>query len=138
MVQSITPRPGLPAPTASDTADPMNGREWDTGNIDLQYACTFPLLAPKDCRDPKFQGACDCVLANGPRPPLCDPGAPTTQIRGKAYPGVRELQVVRGLGTQGVVASLCPRSIEVTNPNFGYRPAIGSLIARARLNLSQR
>ena len=42
-------------------------------------------------------------------PPLCDTTTPTTQVRGKAYPTIRELRVANGLGDQGVVASICPK-----------------------------
>jgi len=115
MIESILPRPGLPPPTASDTADPENGREWNTlessAAIDLQFACVFDLLQPKDCTSPEFQGACDCIgnATNADGPPLCDPVTRTLQTRGKAYPTIRELRVAHGLANQGVVASICPR-----------------------------
>jgi hypothetical protein len=113
MIESIAPRTGLPPPTSSNTADPINGREWNTlesnAGVDLQYACTFDLLAPKDCTDTTI--ACDCtgVATNADGPPLCDTTVPTMQVRGKAYPTIRELRVAKGLGNQGVVASICPR-----------------------------
>jgi hypothetical protein len=115
MIESVLPRPGLPPPTASDTADPENGREWNTLEstqaIDLQFACVFDLLAPKDCNDPAYLGSCDCTgnSTNADGPPLCDPVTRTTQTRGKAYPTIRELRVAEGLANQGVVASICPR-----------------------------
>ncbi len=116
MIESILPRPGLPPPSSSDTADPENGREWNTlesnAAIDLQYACIFDLLKPKDCTDQTLLGACDCsgnaTAQDGP--PLCDPNNRNMQIRGKAYPTIRELRVAMGLGDQGVVASICPRN----------------------------
>jgi len=115
MIESITPRPSLPPPTASDTADPESGREWNTlhsnAGIDLQFACVFDLLQPKDCLDPANASACDCTgaatAADGP--PLCDPNNRNVQIRGKAYPTIRELRVAEGVKNQGVVASICPR-----------------------------
>ncbi len=115
MVESITPRPSLPPPTASDTADPESGREWNTlhsnAGIDLQFACVFDLLQPKDCTLAENAGACDCSgLATSPDgPPLCDPNNRNIQTRGKAYPTIRELRVAKGLANQGVVASICPR-----------------------------
>ena len=130
MVQSQSPRPGLPPPTASDTADPYNGREWDTGTIDLQYACTFPLPAPKDCTDKKFSGACDCASGTPPLPPLCDATTRTIQVRGKAYPGIRPLTLVRDMGDRGIAASICPRQNDTNNPDYGYRPAVRQLVAR--------
>jgi hypothetical protein len=115
MIESIAPRPGLPGPTSPNNADPINGREWNTlesnAGVDLQYACVFDLPAPKDCNAPENQATCDCTgpatAADGP--PLCDPNVPTTQVRGKAYPTIRELRVAKGLENQGVVASICPR-----------------------------
>jgi hypothetical protein len=118
MIESIAPRAGLEAPgTTYDLgSDPIHGREWNTltsnAVIDLQYACTFPLSQPTDCTAPTNVGACDCsstasTAADGP--PLCDPNDRTSQIRGKAYPAIRELRVANGLGNQGVVASICPR-----------------------------
>jgi hypothetical protein len=116
MIESVEPRAGLPPPTSSDTADPENGREWNTlespAAIDLQYACVFSLLQPKDCTLAANASACDCLgLATKPDgPPLCDPNNRNIQIRGKAYPTIRELRVAKGLDRQGVVASICPRT----------------------------
>lgn len=106
MVQSTKPRPGLPAPTAvrgDNGTDPESGREYDTGDDDLQYACTFALAAPRTClqSDP----SCDC--AGSKNPPLC--GATSgQQLRGKAYPTIRELRVAQALGERGVIGSICP------------------------------
>ncbi len=142
MVPSITPRAGLADPSQGDTADPMHGREWITGGYDLQYACTFPLAQPKDCTDKRFAGACDCTSGSGPLPPLCAPNPsdgnrPTLQVRGKAYPGTRHLTVAKDLGTQGVVASLCPRSLDPGRLDYGYRPAVRALVDRLRRNLTK-
>jgi hypothetical protein len=118
MIESIVPRPGLGAPGSSYSlgSDPINGREWNTltsnAAIDLQYACVFDLVQPKDCTLAENAGACDCTLAAASQsdgPPLCDPNVRTTQVRGKAYPTIRELRVAEGLQSQGVVASICPR-----------------------------
>jgi hypothetical protein len=52
MIQSATPRPGLPPPSATRGdlgTDPIHGREWDTAANDLQYACTFTLPTPRNC-----------------------------------------------------------------------------------------
>ncbi len=136
MVESIAPRPGLPAPDAPDLSDPIHGREWDTKKGDLQYACTFTLPAPKDCTQGTVALACDC--ARGKATPLCDPQNPNIQIRGKAYPPVRELAVTRALKEQGIVASLCPiHSTPATadDPLYGYRPAMKTIIDRLKLGL---
>jgi hypothetical protein len=126
MLPAQAPRSGLSDPSAGDTADAMNGREWDTGLIDLQYACTFALTTPKDCTNKAYAGACDCASGTPPLPPLC--GTPkTTQVRGKAYPGVRQLELARELGSRAVVASICPTDANPTSPTYGYRAAIKAL-----------
>lgn len=135
MIESISPRPGLPPPTASNTADPVHGREWKTSlvngqGLDLEYACTFDLPKAKDCTAPENTGACDCLgTATGPEgSPLCNG---TTQVRGKAYPTVRELRVAKGLGDQGVVGSLCARNVsDKTAADYGYRPAVNAIVDR--------
>ena len=106
MVQSTVPRPGLAAPSATrgdNGTDPVNGREWDTAANDLQYACTFALPTPRTCTP--AESSCDCADPNR-NPPLC--GAPLgQQVRGKAYPSIRELRVAAELGDRGVAGSIC-------------------------------
>jgi hypothetical protein len=61
------------------------------------------------------------------------------QTRGKAYPGIRQLQVLKGLGEQGVVGSICPaNTTNMAAADFGYRPLIASLIGRLRTPLRGR
>jgi hypothetical protein len=148
MLESIVPRPGLPPPSSAPDADPINGHEWDPSqvappNADLQYACTFPLPATKTCTEGID---CDCFVPPGGNAaaaanPLCQNGGmySNVQTRAKAYPGIRELQVLEGLGDQAIVASICPAN--VTNMNaadYGYRPAVGALINRLRSPLRTR
>jgi len=132
MVQSRVPRPGLPAPTAERGAngpDPIHGREWDTAERDLQYACTFALRSPRTC--PRADNSCDCDNPNS-NPPLCGT-APRVQTRAKAYPTVRELMVARALGEQGVIASLCANlNIPSTDDRYGYNPAVISIVDRLK------
>jgi hypothetical protein len=147
MRESTAPRQNLQAPgsTYNLGTDPDNGREWNTltstAAIDLQYACTFTLPTPKDCTLPANQGACDCTgtaasAADGP--PLCSTSTRTTQIKGKAYPTIRELRVAKGLGPQAVVASLCAKDVTsaVTSPTFGYNPAMQAIVNRLKNALS--
>ena len=128
-------------PSAGDTADPYNGREWDTTlsplGLDLQYACTFALPTTKECSLPENNNACDCVktAVNPGGPPLCAAGASgkSLQVRGKAYPTIRELRVARGLGAQAIVGSLCPKEPKNTaSPDYGYRPAVRAIIDRLK------
>jgi hypothetical protein len=142
------------APTASD---PVNGREWVTDQeatagthvlrVDRQYACTFPLPAPRDCTVRQNANACDCPstptgLLPQQLPPVCNPSNPTQQIGAKAYPTVRELLLARLLGRQAIVSSLCP--IHVTDqrggndPLYGYRPAVTALLDRMGNALGSR
>jgi hypothetical protein len=99
------------------------------------YACIFPLPTPKDCTT--VPGGCDCKSGAGATAssPLCQ--APNgaygeLQYSAKAYPGVRHLEVLRDLGEQGVVASICPKVIDPGSPSSGYNPAIDALVLRLR------
>ncbi|WP_437540891.1 hypothetical protein WME97_25630 [Sorangium sp. So ce367] len=161
MVESMKPRSGT-NPITGDTIVPpqetgwnaINGREYtipaeSTG--DLQYACIFdlPRDAVKSC-DGQAQ-SCDCRAVGGQPTdnPLCEPEAgndqedpgprSTTQIKVKAYPSLRELQLIRELGPQGIVGSVCPRQLTDANAaDFGYRPAIGAVIERLKTGLDSR
>ena len=65
--------------------------------------------------------------------PLCQQGGTygTTQYGAKGYPGTRHLAVLKGLGDQAIVASICPANLTDASKNdYGYRPAIGSIISR--------
>lgn len=135
MIQSTAPRPGLAAPNAASDADPVHGRERVTGNADLQFACTFALETPRDCA--VDDASCDCagdvVTDVGT---ICDPLHPRTQLRAKAYPGIRPLQLARLLGDNATSSSICPTPevSETMVPTFDYEPAmvdLGNRMARA-------
>lgn len=137
MIASTDPRPGLPPPTAADDADPISGREWTTGGTDLQFACTFPLFevgpdgrsAPAAHPCLKDDSTCDCNGAH--TPPLCAKSDARSQVRGKAYPARRELQVARDLGDHGIAASLCPKQLSAPDADdYGYRPAVRAITDR--------
>jgi len=112
---------------------------------DLAYACTFPLATARDCTATANQDACDC--ASIPPPPsvtgweLCDPNDATKQVRAKAYPTIRELDLARLLGQQGVISSLCPIPGHETpqggpnDPLYGYRPAMAAIVQRLAQSL---
>jgi hypothetical protein len=139
MIESIKPR-SIPCGTSSsDTCDPIHGREWDTSTskvgIDWQYACTFPLPTPKDCTKTPYSASCDCgVPYTGP---LCDKNPNdnnnlTLQVRGKAYPTIRELRVAKALGPRGIVGSVCVRTLDKNSPDYGYRPFVRNLLERIK------
>ncbi len=146
MIESIDPRSGVHpitgealAPPGSGWQNTINGSEYSTpARNDLQYACIFPLAPlsePRDCS--ATPGSCDCNHPDNDKP-LCDPnpadgGQPTLQTGAKAYPGVRELQLLRDAGAQGIVGSICPRQLDsAAAPDFGYRPAIGAIVERLK------
>jgi hypothetical protein len=147
MIESSSPRSGnhpflaqatIAQPdTASPLADVISGHEQAPSKAgDLEYACIFELETPAPCTS----STCDCANDAGVtgKRPLCQPpggGAfGTTQYFAKAYPGLRELQVLRGIGDQAIVASICPKVPRSANPdsdaNFGYNPAMDALADR--------
>jgi hypothetical protein len=144
MEESIQPRGNGTVPPASGPyADPINGHEWDPSmapspNADLQYACIFPLDAPRTCT--QILG-CSCFVPPGADPaathnPLCQNAAgqySNIQTRAAAYPGIRQLQVLQGLGEQAIVASICPSNMSNSNAtDFAYRPVVASLMNKIR------
>jgi hypothetical protein len=141
MIQSVAPREGLGGadrPRGDNGEDPAHGREWNTQKSDLQYACTFALSDEQVRTCAAGDPSCDCAPDSDParaqNPPLCNGN---DQVRAKAYPTVRELQVVRELGDQGIVSSLCPIQLKRPNePDYGYRPAVASIIDRLKNGLT--
>jgi hypothetical protein len=163
MVESIAARVGTNAiaqpPVATSLpnstnphANVINGHEYNIPNKDdLQYACTFPLNAPKTCT--ATNTACDCspdahtmlnTTVTAANSPLCQGGANiNTQTSAKAYPGTRELQVLKDLGKNAIVASICPKVVKATgeaasDPNYGYNPAVGAIIERLKEALNAK
>ncbi|HVJ89636.1 MAG TPA: hypothetical protein VM580_07510, partial [Labilithrix sp.] len=143
MIQSVEPRTGVGLTVGNDVrgdngSDPVHGREWNTAKGDLQYACTFrlPLKMERVCA--QADNSCDCIPNSGLAPPLCDSADPNRQVRAKAYPTIREFQVVRALGDQGIISSLCPITLEKVardNKNdktYGYRPAVAVIVDRLK------
>ncbi|WP_437902428.1 hypothetical protein WME95_27925 [Sorangium sp. So ce327] len=151
MIESMAPRSGVNPIIGAATVhpssvgwNPINGREYtvppgSTG--DLQYACIFPLAEERVC-DGAAQ-SCDCrPIAGVPSDnPLCkpegtndpaDPGARSSvQDHAKAYPGLRELQLIRSLGERGVAGSICPKQlVDTSSPDYGYRPIMNAVLDR--------
>jgi hypothetical protein len=126
----------VPSSSTNPNANQINGHETNiAGRDDLQYACIFPLPTPRDCTDPNDAG-CDCKMSNqNYNRPLCDPGT-TRQSRAKAYPGSRELAVLRDFGEKShnsIVASICPKSLADKNsPAYGYNPAVSAIVDRLK------
>ncbi len=151
LIHPITGKPLIdPAQTAqtdgtsSYTWNDINGHEWlNPDGDDLQYACIFPLAGTRDCSTQPPPTACDCDNPGTPpsdlgdQNPLCQQQSDSEygklQYRAKAYPGIRELQVLKGVGEQGIVASICPaQQTQTADKDYGYRPAIGAIIERLK------
>ena len=141
------PVPIVGADSKNPTANVINGHEQNIPDFDdLQYACTFPLQMPKTCEP--GNAACDCspdktgkldavVAANSPLCQNAQGVISATQTSAKAYPGTRELQVLKDLGDNAIVASICPKVTVATgdpasDPNYGYNPAVGAIIERLK------
>jgi hypothetical protein len=152
MVEQIEPRFGTNPLTGEATAPPsapsngnsVNGHERTINDAaDLQYACIFPIAEPRGCQG--NQTSCDCSeerIKVSPDNPLCEPnpddnGERTLQVRAKAYPGLRELGVLKGAKEQGIVASVCPKHLDLgengeASADYGYRPAVGAIVDRLK------
>jgi hypothetical protein len=160
MIESIgqrtigTPNPIVTAEviTAPGTWNNINGSEQvnednattKNKNNDLQYACIFPLGdygAEKDEAACEAAGAaCDCDDEGVTKQrPLCRAPGPdgrgtggleNAQYWGKAYPGLRVLQVLHGIRpSNAIVASICPK-VSVQGASYGYNPAVAAIIDR--------
>ncbi len=104
---------------------------------DIEYACVFPILAPIDCSVPG--ATCDCPPNSGVTDnPLCEPNpgngnSLTLQTKAKAYPGIKHLAIAKGMGSQGIAASICAKQVaDPTADDFGYRPAVKAIIDRLK------
>jgi hypothetical protein len=145
MIESVKPRPAGQNPVTGEPVLPpgtetnaINGHERTNNSDDLQYACIMPLMEDKECAG---KVGCDCsVVKEGAPNPLCAKDASgnqtTTQTHAKAYPGTRQLEVLKELGPQGIVASVCAAQVnDKSRADFGYRPAIGALIDQLKTAL---
>jgi hypothetical protein len=120
--------------------NPINGREQrvlPNERADLQFACIYPLAEPVPC-DMDNEGACDCNIDEvAKNSPLCEFEASYldgVQLYAKAYPGVRQLQVLQDIGYQGVTTSICPKDPGSAGlprgPGYGYQPNMDALMER--------
>jgi hypothetical protein len=81
-------------------ANPINGGEHDEALNELQSACIFPV---------------------GPAGP--------TQAYAKAQPSGRVLELVKQVGDNATLASVCPKLMDPTSVSFGYAPAVAALLS---------
>jgi hypothetical protein len=161
MLESVDPRTGagmaqghplLPgamigAPTSTSLTNPINGHELvaTANRDDLQYACIFQLPEPLPCTG-ENAASCACNADEYEQnSPVCTGGGLDTdgvQLYGKAYPGLRELEVLKGIGEAGVVGSICAKNVttESGDPaadrDYGYNPFARALLARMKSALA--
>ncbi len=122
MIESTAPRTGTSPATGESVSAPnsINGgdRQLALSDGDLEYVCTFALETPADGGD---CAACEGDVCDNP---IC---AGTTQIGAKAYPGARQLDIVRSLGDRGIAASICAPGATASEP--GGTPPVATATA---------
>jgi hypothetical protein len=141
MIESIAPRTGtnprtniaVAPPDAAFNASAINGHERVIpGQDDLQYACIYPRQAPKACAN----AACECDGTSIATNPICqtsDGSYGPVQQYARALPGIRELQVIRGLGDRAVASSVCaPTTVGTQEPTFGYKATVDATLRALR------
>ena len=136
MIESVNKRTGKNPITGDDleaARNEINRNEWDiTDKGDLQYSCIFELPELPPCTN---EAECDCAdskkVAGGN--PLCN--GEKVQARAKAYPGRRQLAVLKGVQDQAIVASVCPSQLiddKAGRRDYGYRAAVRAIIDRLK------
>lgn len=141
MIASIGPRSGQNPVTGAPLAppgggfyeNPINGHERDVPlGDDLQYTCIYRRPSPAPC----MGTICFCNSVDIPTNPLCqapDGTYSNTEWSSRALPGTRPLQMLRDLGGQAVVASICADVVDdPSKPTFGYKPAVDALLHAVR------
>lgn len=137
MVEQPDPRSGtdpitgiaIAPPDSTSLVSPINGHEYFTSpdRNELQYSCIMPIPTPRDCgtTTPYCDCRADMISQNKP---LCDG---TIQTYVGAFPGLRHLAVIDGLGNQGVLGSICSRNVtDDTRLDYAYRPVVGAIVER--------
>ena len=124
----------------------INGSEASIANRDdLQYACIFDIEPDVECT-PANQDGCDCNASEQAynRPTCQYAGSQDgVQTHAKAYPSIRQLQVLKGFGENAIVASVCPKNTQALvsptqDPNYGYNPAMVAMVDRFKEALAPR
>jgi hypothetical protein len=123
----------LASSSSSTRVNVINGHESNIAdNVELQYACIFALPVIKDCA--AGAAACDCKTTDAMYNRAVCNG--TSQTHAKAYPGIRELRVLKAFGDltgNAVPASICPKTLtDTANPSYGYSPAVNALVDAIR------
>ncbi|HVY47080.1 MAG TPA: hypothetical protein VHB21_14430 [Minicystis sp.] len=143
MVPSVTPRTGtnpatgeaLAPPDAGYGANAINGHERTIATMDdLEPTCIYARPSPKDCTD--SQANCACVGTDIDTNPECqapDGSYGPLQYAHRALPGIRQLEVVKGLGPRGVAGSICAAvTADTASPIYGYKPTVDGVLRALR------
>ncbi len=125
-------------------------KDCDDINCNVDPACTGD-TCETDPLCVKLSNGCACREEDKPEEtqnPLCQQsmgqGAFTsTQYFAKAYPGTRQLQVLKGyadasITKNSIVASVCPKNLNAadkTAAQYGYNPAVQALVDRLKEKL---
>jgi hypothetical protein len=122
--------------TATRRENPINGHESLSGT-EPQFACTFPKTPTTCVGDASSGPPCDCYESEAAQNrSLCEGNV---QTHAKAFPGTRQLEVLRGVGMRtknAIVASICPKVTQAADPSadpdYGYNPAVTAVIERLK------
>ncbi|MBL8740320.1 MAG: hypothetical protein JNK04_04470, partial [Myxococcales bacterium] len=143
MRESTDQRSGTSAllDAAPDSTNVINGHDYTpvAQPSSLQFSCIFPLPVPLETTDPDADDCNRCDPADAAFDPACDNPLCNggQQINAKSVPSLRELSLLAGLGEQAVFASICAETTtgDSTAPNFGYNPAVNTIIERLQEKL---
>jgi hypothetical protein len=135
----VDPVTGDPRPRdCSNSAHTANGAQVDFFNWEACDCSTTGLLGTDPTAIPAVCGQCPGTGAN-----TCSQGGTDYNLQyfAKAYPTIREIELVHLMGSQGILSSLCPihssyKNGDPTDPVFGYRPAVTSIINRLKTALT--
>lgn len=144
MQLSVAPRTGtspvteteLAPPEAGPLANPTNGHEHALPAT-LQFSCTYAIDPPVNCGG----GRCECGVPElQPQNPVCqDPMTglyDQIQRYGRATPAPRLLELVRELGPQGILGTLCTGTETApAAPTFGFKPSVDAMMRGIRRQL---
>jgi hypothetical protein len=157
MLEQIDPRPtGTPhplvdapiaAPDETILVNPINGHEQAvaTARDDLQFACIYPLAQPlsADACDADSD-SCDCNADEFDKnSPLCSGTtmrSSGSQLYGKGYPALRELEVLKHVGSNAILSSICAENVMSDDPghdpSYGYNPAFAAMGDRVQTSFA--
>lgn len=144
MQLSVAPRTGtspvteepLAPPSAAPLTNPTNSHEHALASTP-QFSCVYPLDPPVICGG----GRCECGVPElQPQNPVCqDPMTgqyDQVQRYGRATPAPRLLELVRDLGPQGILGTLCAGpETDPAAASYGFKPSVDAIMRGIRRQL---